>query len=94
MAKELFGEQAGEWDAADWGCVLAGKVGGAHYLVKKMRRGEEVDMKAMGRELAHVVIAAELLAQMVGLVIECAEVERGKVFLDKSILLEDQVEIQ
>lgn len=56
------------WSPTDWACAMAGEVGEACNLVKKLRRGDEgIDVEAIGRELADVVIYADLLAQRLGL---------------------------
>jgi len=56
-----------EWTPTDWGCALAGEAGELCNLLKKMRRGEDIDLEDVGRELADVVIYADLLAARLGL---------------------------
>lgn len=55
------------WSPAEWGCALAGEVGEACNLLKKMRRGDGVELADVGRELADVVTYADLLAHVLGL---------------------------
>ena len=55
------------WSPTDWACALAGEVGEACNLVKKLRRGEEVEPYRIGYELADTVIYADLLAARLGL---------------------------
>lgn len=56
-----------EWSPAEWGCALAGEAGETCNLIKKMLRGEDIEVDAIGRELADVVTYADLLAQRLGL---------------------------
>lgn len=69
-----------EWSATDWACALGGECGEALNLVKKIRRlcdgadkpyNQGVEyvslVKAVGEELADVVIYADLLASRLGL---------------------------
>ncbi len=65
-----------EWSPTDWACALAGEVGEACNLIKKWRRGEEIDLADVGSELADVVIYADLFCARIGLVLE--EVIRHK----------------
>src|SRR5438132_10255212 len=56
------------WSPTDWACALAGEVGEACNLIKKMRRGDpKITRIDVGEELADVVIYADLLAQRLGL---------------------------
>lgn len=52
----------GDWSPTDWACALAGEAGEACNLIKKLRRGEAVSVEEIGKELADVVIYADLLA--------------------------------
>jgi len=72
-----------EWSPTDWGCALGGECGEALNLIKKLRRLtgctkdctvdliQSYDAKELisniGRELADIVIYADLLAQCLGL---------------------------
>lgn len=56
-----------EWSPTDWATALAGECGEACNLIKKMRRGQDIDIKEIGKELADVVAYADLLAQRLGL---------------------------
>jgi len=56
-----------EWSIADWSNALAGEVGELCNVVKKIRRGDEIDVKDAGKELADIVIYADLLASRLGL---------------------------
>jgi len=63
----VFGHGIQDWSPTDWGCAMAGEAGEACNLVKKMRRGDAVELSAVGRELADTVIYADLLAQRLGI---------------------------
>jgi NTP pyrophosphatase (non-canonical NTP hydrolase) len=72
-----------EWSPTDWGCAMGGECGETLNLIKKLRRLtgptkdstvdliQNYDAKELihdiGRELADVVIYADLLAQRLGL---------------------------
>jgi len=56
------------WSPTDWACALAGEVGEACNVAKKMRRGDKGEFtKALAKELADVVIYADLLAARMGI---------------------------
>jgi NTP pyrophosphatase (non-canonical NTP hydrolase) len=55
-----------EWSLTDWGCAMAGEVGEACNLIKKRRRGEEIDSDDIAEEVADVVIYADLLLARLG----------------------------
>ncbi|HUU94050.1 MAG TPA: hypothetical protein VM238_22895 [Phycisphaerae bacterium] len=52
-----------DWSETDWACAMAGEVGEVCNLIKKRRRGELVDARAIAAELADVVTYADLLAR-------------------------------
>ena len=56
-----------EWSPTDWATALAGETGEACNLIKKWRRGDAVNVEDIGRELADIVIYADLLAHRFGL---------------------------
>ena len=56
-----------EWSIADWSNALAGETGELCNVIKKMRRGDNIDVSEAGKELADVVIYADLLATKLGL---------------------------
>jgi NTP pyrophosphatase (non-canonical NTP hydrolase) len=55
------------WSPTDWACCVAGEVGEACNLVKKLKRGDPVSIEDIGRELADAVIYIDLLAARLGL---------------------------
>ncbi len=56
-----------EWSPTDWATAVAGEVGEACNLIKKLRRGEAVHAETIGKELADAVIYLDLLAARLGL---------------------------
>jgi NTP pyrophosphatase (non-canonical NTP hydrolase) len=65
-----------DWSATDWACALAGEVGEACNLVKKRRRGDSIDPKEIGKELADVVCYTILLANHIGIDLEQSLIEK------------------
>ena len=51
-----------DWSATDWATALAGEVGELCNFIKKHRRGDVVNIKDIGKELADVVIYTDLIA--------------------------------
>jgi len=64
------------WSATDWACAMAGECGEACNLIKKLRRGDAVEIEDIGRELADLVTYADLLAERLG--IDLGEAVRDK----------------
>jgi len=51
-----------DWSQTDWACAVAGEVGELCNLIKKRRRGEDVSLLAVEKEIADVIIYIDLLA--------------------------------
>ena len=64
---EAYAKCREEWTIADWSNALAGETGELCNWVKKVRRGDNIDMAELGKELADIVIYADLLADKLGL---------------------------
>lgn len=62
-----FGHTVMSWSPTDWACALAGEVGEACNLIKKLRRGEDVSHDEIARELADVQAYLDLLAARLGI---------------------------
>lgn len=82
-SEEAFGHKLTAWSVAEWANAMAGEVGEACNIAKKMIRGDYPDMYALadaerelGKELADVVMYADLLAARLG-------VDLGKVVREK-----------
>ena len=56
-----------EWTLADWSNAIAGETGEMCNLIKKIRRGDDIDPKEVGKELADIIIYADILASLLGL---------------------------
>lgn len=66
-----------------WGCALAGEVGEACNLIKKFER-DGIDIKVkLADELADVFIYTELTAQVFGINLEQAIINKLKVIDDR-----------
>ena len=55
------------WNPAEWACAMAGEVGEACNLIKKLNRGDSINVEDIGKELADVIIYADLLAARLGI---------------------------
>jgi NTP pyrophosphatase (non-canonical NTP hydrolase) len=56
-----------EWTLADWSNAIAGETGEMCNMIKKIRRGDAIDPKEVGKELADIIIYADILASLLGL---------------------------
>jgi len=65
-----------DWTIADWGNGMAGECGEACNLIKKIRRGDDINLEDVGKELADVIAYAELTAQVLN-------VNLATTFIDK-----------
>lgn len=72
-----------EWNASDWGNALAGEVGEACNIAKKLRRAESnpdiaatVSLDDLAKELADVVAYADLMAARFGIDLGLAVVKK------------------
>ncbi len=69
-----------DWSPTDWMTAVAGEVGEAANLIKKLRRGEDILAEDVGKELADVVIYLDLLAARMHLDLgECVKDKFNKV---------------
>lgn len=64
---ESFKHDINDWSPTDWACAVAGEVGELCNLIKKMRRGEDIPLADVGREIADSVAYLDLLATRLGL---------------------------
>lgn len=55
------------WTPLEWGGALAGETGELCNMLKKLRRGEKVDIKDISHELADVITYADLVAAKMGI---------------------------
>ena len=71
-----FGHKIEEWSPAEWGNALAGEVGELCNLLKKIRRGDNVDMMSVGDEASDVLAYLDLATASVGLSLAQATVRK------------------
>ena len=57
------------WSESDWACAVAGEVGEMCHVIKLRRRDGRIDFQRdeLARELADILIYADLLASRVGI---------------------------
>ena len=65
-----------EWMPWDWSNAMAGEVGEVCNLTKKMLRGEEIDKSEVAKEIADVIIYADLLAARLTIDLEDAIIKK------------------
>lgn len=75
--------QCARWSPTDWGCALAGEVGEACNLIKKLHRGDHVDRGAIAHELADVAIYLDILAGRLGIDLGAAVVEKFNIVSER-----------
>lgn len=73
--EEVFGGHQ-DWSLNDWATALAGEVGEMCNLLKKRRRGEMILDEEIAKELADVILYADLLATHAGINLERAVVQK------------------
>lgn len=56
-----------EWTLADWAVAAAGEMGEMCNLIKKVRRGEDVDTADIGREIADTITYLDFVAWKLGI---------------------------
>ena len=72
--RDVYDDQ--DWSLNDWGVALAGEVGEACNLLKKLRRGEPIDPKEIAFEIADAVVYADVLLTHLGFRLEDVTVEK------------------
>lgn len=55
-----YGHALDQWSPAEWGCALAGEAGEFCNLLKKLRRGEDVDRLMLADEACDVLCYLDL----------------------------------
>ena len=71
------------WTPLEWGGALAGETGELCNLLKKMRRGEAIDPKAIAYELADIITYADLVAAALKINLGKAVVEKFNIVSDR-----------
>ena len=54
------------WSLTDWACAAAGEMGEACNLIKKRRRGEDINTEDIADEIADTLIYLDLLSSRLG----------------------------
>lgn len=65
--RESFGYLINDWSVADWSVAVAGEFGELCNLLKKRRRGEEINLQDISDEIADTMIYLDLLAARLGI---------------------------
>jgi NTP pyrophosphatase (non-canonical NTP hydrolase) len=69
----------GDWSLAEWSNAMAGECGEACNITKKIRRGDKSlkkNKKELAKEIADVVVYADLLSTAAGIDLEKAVIEK------------------
>lgn len=67
MRNDMSYNQCGEWTETDWAVAIAGECGEMCNLIKKRKRGDEISIEEVGKEIADQIIYLDLLASSLGL---------------------------
>lgn len=78
-----FKHRVFDWSPTDWACALAGEVGEACNLIKKLRRGEPVPIPSIAAELADVQAYLDLLAARLGIDLGAATIDKFNAVSDR-----------
>lgn len=54
------------WSLTDWACAAAGELGEACNLIKKRRRGDDINTEDIADEIADTLIYLDLLSSRLG----------------------------
>lgn len=77
--RRAFGRKLSDWSLAEWSNAMAGECGEACNVTKKMLRGDKnlrEHKKELAKEIADVVVYADLLAAAAGIDLETAIIEK------------------
>lgn len=81
-----FSEDGSDWSLSDWMCAVAGELGEAANILKKVRRGDlslEEARPALAKEYADVVTYLDILARLSGINLGTATVEKFNEISDR-----------
>ena len=74
-----------EWSPTDWGCAASGELGEACNFIKKMRRGEVVNLTDVAFELADAVTYIALICSRLHIDLETALVAKFNRVTDERV---------
>ena len=80
--KEVF-HPINDRSPTDWACALAGETGEYCNFVKKMRRGDNPNIKKIAKELADIIIYADLNSTRLGIDLDEAVINKFNEISDK-----------
>lgn len=78
-----FDHRIDDWTPAEWGCALAGETGELCNMLKKIRRGENVDLKEVAHEIGDVFAYLDLVAASLGIDLEKAIIDKWNVVSER-----------
>ena len=81
--QKAFGYEIDQWSHTDWATAVGGECGELLNLVKKHRRGDQINLEDIGREAADIVIYLDLLCQRYGIDLSSAIVNKFNETSDK-----------
>lgn len=59
-----------EWSETDWATAVAGETGEMCNWIKKRKRGEDISVEEVGKELADIIIYCDLMATRLNISLE------------------------
>lgn len=71
-----FAHRLEEWSPAEWGCAVAGEAGELCNLLKKLRRGENVNPLEIADEAGDVLAYLDLATARVGISLAQAAIRK------------------
>lgn len=77
-----------DWTPTDWACAVAGETGEMCNLIKKLHRGDEINIEDIADEAADVVIYLDILCQRLSIDLSTAIVNK---FNKKSVQIGSKV---
>lgn len=64
------------WTPTDWACALAGETGELCNIIKKLHRGDQVNIEDIADEAGDIVTYLDLLCQRLGVDLQTAIVNK------------------
>ncbi len=72
----LFGHKIEDWTPSEWGNAVAGETGEMCNLIKKLHRGDEIEVTDIAKEAADIVVYLDILCQRLGIDLQNAIVNK------------------
>jgi len=64
------------WTPTDWACAVAGETGEMCNLIKKLHRGDKIEIEEIADEAGDIVIYLDMLCQRLGIDLKNAIVNK------------------